>query len=173
MGINREINAEETSIVERWIALIIFGGGGLVLVYVGVTQYFLQRRLLANAVTIEAQIIKSEIHKSVSSDTDTRLLRDNSTISYRPDVRFRYTFRGTEYESDLLRPTIIVHDYASADSVSQELAPFPVGAEVRAYLDAENPDKAYLLRESGAGPVVFIIVGLILPPLAWFVGKYI
>jgi hypothetical protein len=157
----------------RWIALIIFGGGGLVLLYVGVTQYFLQRRLLANAVTIEARIIKSEVHKSVSSDTDTRLLRDNSTVSYRPDVQFRYIFRGTPYESDLLRPTIIVHSYASQDSVVQELAPFPVGATVPAYVDPENPDKAFLLQESGAGPVVFIIVGLILPPLAWFVGKYI
>jgi len=159
--------------VARWIAFIIFGGGGLVLLYVGVTQYFLQRRLLANAETIEVQIIKSEVHKSVSADTDSRLGRDNSTVSYRPDVRFRYTFRGTEYESDLLRPTIIVHSYGSEDSASEELAPFPVGGEVRAYVDAENPDKAYLLQESGAGPVVFIIVGLILPPLAWFVAKYI
>jgi hypothetical protein len=159
--------------VARWIALIIFGGGGLVLLYVGITQFFLQRRLLANAVTIEAQITKSEVHKSVSADTDSRLLRDNSTVSYRPDVRFRYSFHGAEYESDLLRPTIIVHSYASADSVVQEISPFPVGAKVRAYVDAENPDKAYLIQESGAGPVVFIIVGLILPPLAWIVGKYI
>jgi hypothetical protein len=159
--------------VVRWIALIIFGGFGLVLLYVGVTQYFLQRRLLANAVTIEAQIIKSEVRRIVSSDTDRRPLRDNSTVSYRPDVQFRYVFRDKEYESDLLRPTIIVHDYGSQDSASQELAPFPVGAKVKAYMDAENPDKAYLLQESGAGPVVFIVVGLILPPLAWFVGKYI
>jgi hypothetical protein len=159
--------------VARWIAFIIFGGGGLVLLYVGVTQYFLQRRLLANAITIEAQIIKSEVHKMVSTDTDTRLLRDNSTVSYRPDVQFRYTFRGVAYESDLLRPTIIVHDYASSGSVLEELAPFPVGAKVRAFVDPEIPDKAYLLQESGGGPLVFIIVGLILPPLAWFVGKYI
>jgi hypothetical protein len=159
--------------VARWIALIIFGGGGIVLLYVGVTQYFLQRRLLANAITTEARIIKSEVHKSVSSDTDNRLGRDNSTVSYGPDVRFRYIFRGTEYESDLMRPNIIVHSYASADSVSQELAPFPVDASIPAYVDPENPDKAFLLRESGAGPLVFIIVGLILPPLAWFVGKYI
>jgi hypothetical protein len=158
--------------VARWIAFIIFGGFGIVLLYVGVTQYFLQRRLLANAVTIEVQIVKSEVHKLVSADTDTRLLRDNSTVSYRPDVRFRYVFRGTEYESDLLRPNIIVHD-SSESSALEEIAPFPVGAKVRAFVDPENPDKAYLLHESGAGPVVFIIVGLIVPPLAWFVGKYI
>jgi hypothetical protein len=159
--------------VARWIALVIFGGGGLVLLYVGATQFFLQRRLLANAVTIEAQIVNSEIFKSVSTDSDSRLLRDNSTVSYRPDVRFRYSFKGAGYESDLLRPTIIVHDYASKESVAREIERFPVGARVPAYVDAENPDKGFLIKESSSGPIVFVIVGLLLPPLAWFVGKYI
>src|SRR5262245_51478147 len=137
---------EAGDLMARWIALFIFGGFGLVLLYVGVTQFFLQRRLLANAVTIEVQIIKSEVFKSVSADTDTRLGRDNSTTSYRPDVRFRYSYLGSDYESDLLRPNIIVHDYASKESAASELEPFPVGARVRAYVDAKHPDKAFLIK---------------------------
>jgi len=157
----------------RWIALIIFGSGGLVLLYVGVTQYFLQRRLLANASVIEALIVKSEIFKSVSADTDSRLGRSNSNTSYRPDVLFRYSHDGETYESDLLKPTIIVQSYASSESAAAELQPFPLGARVPAYLDVRNPDKAYLVQEGTAGPLVFIILGVLLPPIAWFVGKYI
>jgi hypothetical protein len=100
---------------------LIFGGGGLALLYVGVTQYFLQRRLMANAIAIEVEIIKSEIFKSVSADTDQRLNRNNSTTSFRPEIRFRYTFAEREYESDLLRPTIIVRGYASVENATKEL----------------------------------------------------
>ena len=157
----------------RWITFLIFGGGGLGLLYVGVTQYFLQRRLIAHALPIEVEIVKSEVFKSVSADTDQRLDRNTSTTSYRPDVRFRYTYDDQEYESDLLQPTIIVQSYASAHNAAKELAPFPVGAKVLAYMDPQHPDKAYLKREEFAGPLVFMILGVILPPLAWIVGKYI
>ena len=82
--------------VAQWITFVIFGGGGLALLYVGVTQYFLQRRLMANAIAIEVEIIKSEI-----------------------------------------------------------------------------PTKLFLKKEEFAGPAVFIIIGIVLPPLAWIVGKYV
>lgn len=143
------------------------------MLYVGVTQYVLQRQLLGNSIPIEVEVVKSEVFKSVSADTDNRTLRDNSTISYRPDVRFRYSHEGKDYESDLLRPTIIVQSFASADSASEELRPFPVGSRVPAFLNTQHPDQAYLIRESSAGPIVFMILGVLLPPLAWFVGKYI
>src|SRR5437868_3846776 len=94
--------------VAQWIVFIIFGGFGLVLAGVGVTQAIRQSRTLAAAHPVPATIIHSEVFKSTSHDTDQRLGRDNSTNSYRPDVRFRYTVVETEYESDLLHPTIIV-----------------------------------------------------------------
>jgi hypothetical protein len=80
----------------RWITFLIFGGGGLGLLYVGVTQYLLQRRLIANAIAIEVEIVKSEVFKSVSADTDQRLDRNTSTTTYRPDLRFRYAYDGIE-----------------------------------------------------------------------------
>jgi hypothetical protein len=132
----------------------------------------MQRRLLANAIPIEATIVKSEVFKSVSADTDNRPLRSTSTTSYRPDVLFRYAYGGREYESDLLNPTIIVYG-GSAESAAEELKPFPVGAKVQAWLDVTTPDKAFLVPEKTSGPMVFMIIGVLLPPLAWFVGKYV
>lgn len=157
----------------RIITFIIFGGFGLVMLYVGVTQFVLQRRLLANAERVDAVIVHSEVLTSTSADTDSRLLRSNSTTSHRPDVRFRYRVGGTEYESDLIHPNIIVTGYASRESAAEELVPFPLNTTVRAYVDPSQPSRAYLIAEAGKGPIVFIIIGVLLPPLAWFVGKYI
>jgi hypothetical protein len=157
----------------RWFVLLIFGGGGLALLYVGVTQYFLQRRMVAHSRPIEVEIVKSEVFSSTSMDTDPGLSRNTSTTTHRAEIRFRYTVNGVPYESDLLRPNIIVQGHASADSAREELKPYPIGARIMAFVDPEHPDKAFLTMEEGAGPMVFIILGLLLPPIAWFVGKYV
>lgn len=86
------------------ITFLIFGGFGFVMLYVGVTQFFMQRRLLANAKRVSAVIVHSEVFSSTSSDTDPRPLRSTSTTTHRPDVRFRYLVGEREYESDLLHP---------------------------------------------------------------------
>lgn len=155
------------------IVFLIFGGFGFVMLYVGVTQYFRQQRLLRRAETIEATILKSEVFSSKSADTDNRLGRDNSTITHRPEVRFRYDVNGQTYESELLYPNIIVVTYASRESAAEVLVPYPLSAKVRAFVDPQLPDQAYLIAEAGAGPVVFIVIGILLPPLAWFVGQWI
>lgn len=143
----------------RWIFVAMFGGLGLMLLYVGVTQFFLQRRIAANAQPIEAEIIRSDVTKSVSKDADPSLSRNTSTTTYSPNVRFRYLIDGVAHESDMLRPTIIGMSFASHEEAAKELEPFPLGARVTAYADAAHPDKAFLVLEKGAGPLVFMIVG--------------
>ena len=157
----------------RIITFVIFGGFGLVMLYVGVTQLIQQRRSLTNSERVDAVITHSEVFTSTTSDTDARLGRSNSTTSHRPDVRFRYTIGGQQYESDLLYPTIIVQSYASRENAAEALAPFPLDAKVRAYVDPSHPEQAFLVADASKGPMVFIIIGLLLPPLAWFVGKYV
>jgi hypothetical protein len=157
----------------RIITFVIFGGFGFVMLYVGVTQYFMQRRLLANAQRVDARITHSEVFSSTSADTDPRPLRSTSTTTHRPDVKFRYQLGGSEYESDLMHPNIIVRSYASREAAAEALEPFPLNATVRAYVDPSLPGKAYLIPSAGNGPIVFMILGVVLPPLAWWVGKYI
>jgi hypothetical protein len=156
-----------------WIAFVLFGGGGLVLLWVGVTQYRLQRRLLGHSVPVEVEIVKSEVFSSTSRDTDRRPGRSTSTTTHRPDVRFRYEVDGRTYESDLIYPNVIVRSYASHGAAAEELRPFPVGGRVVGFVDPTIPDKAFLIRDEGGGPKVFIVLGVILPPLAWFVSYYI
>lgn len=156
--------------IARIVIMILFGGGGLVLLYVGVTQYFQQKRLLANATRVDAEIIESKVFTSTSGGVGDKPLRDSRTTTHRPDVRFRYEWQGKTWESDLLRPTIIVRSYGSEDSAAEELKPFPVGARVAAWVDPAMPDKAFLLAESSGTPVGFMVIGALLPPVAWLAG---
>ena len=157
----------------RIITFVIFGGFGLVMLYVGVTQYFMQRRLMANSQRVDVRITHSEVFTSTSADTDPRMLRSTSTTTHRPDVKFRYSVAGTEYESDLMYPNIIVTAYPSREAAAEALKPFPLNATVSAYVDPSLPGKAYLIQAAGKGPIVFMIIGLILPPIAWWAGKYV
>lgn len=157
----------------QWITFLIFGGFGVMFLYVGITQFIQQRRNLADARPIEATVVHSQVVSSTAADTDGRVGFSNSTTTHSPEIRFRYQVLGTEYESDRLYPNIIARGCASAESAAEALAPFPLHATVRAYVDPSHPEQAFLIRERGNGPVVFIVLGLVLPPLAWFVGKYV
>ena len=155
------------------ITFLIFGGLGFMLLAVGITQMRQQRRNLAHAEPVMATIEHAAVFTSTSADTDPRLGRSTSTSSHRPDVRFRYQVAGQTYRSERLYPSIIARGYASAEAAAEELAPFPLHAQVRAWVNPAHPDQAFLIAEASQGPLVFVILGLLLPPVAWFVGAYV
>ncbi|MBL0170375.1 MAG: DUF3592 domain-containing protein [Gemmatimonadaceae bacterium] len=157
----------------RIVTFVIFGGLGLMMLYVGISQFVQQRRNLTNAERVDATIVHSQVDVNTTKDTDTRVGSSNNNTTHTPNVRFRYLVSGQEYESDRLYPTIIGRGYASMSAAAEVLAPFPMNARVRAFVDPSHPEQAFLVEEAGSGPIVFIILGLLLPPLAWFVGKYI
>jgi hypothetical protein len=164
---------EVTRMILKTIILLVGLGFGVMMLYVGVTQFFAQRALTAHPQRIRVEIVHSQVKGSKSSDTDSRPLRDNSTTSYTPEVRFRYTVDGKTYESDLLRPTMIQTGHASQQSAADEIAAFPVGAQIEAFYNPLLPDKAFLLNEPSSGPVVFMIVGLVVPAAVALVVKFL
>jgi len=139
--------------------LLIFGGFGLMMLYVGCTQWWLQRRLMRHAVPVTARITHSAVFRRPATD-------DDEIGTERPEVRFRYQVQGRSYESDLLHPTIILQGESCADV----LAAYPLHASVMAWVDPAHPDKGFLRPQAGAGPGVFVAIGLLLPPAAWFIG---
>lgn len=153
------------------IVYAIFAGFGLVLLYVGLTEMAMQRRLLVHSVPVDAVIVQSEVHESTSNNTDRKQRRDNSTTSYRADVKFRYMVDGAMHESDTIRPTMIVQGHGSKAGAEEELKPFPMGATVQAWVDPKNPDRAFLVKEGWAGPMVFAVLGVLLPPIAWLASR--
>lgn len=69
-------------------------------------------------------------------------------------------------------PNIIVRGLAPRDAAAEALVPYPVGARVRAFVDRGTPSKAFLIAEAGKGPIVLIVIGVLLPPLAWRAGQW-
>ncbi len=159
--------------IARALVFVIFAGFGLWLAGVGVAQHFQQSRLLAHARPITARIVKSEVIRSESSDNDPDDLGDTKTYSYRSEIRFRYAVGGAEFESDMLRPTIIVRGYGSHEAAAREAGEYPLGASVTAYVDPREPEKGFLKPERSALPTGFIIVGLLMVPIMWFAVKLI
>lgn len=141
------------------IFTLMFGGLGIMLVYVGSREFIIQRRIVATAEPIEATILLSRVVTAKSSDTDNRPLRDNSTTSHTPEVRFSYTFRGIRYESDLLYPTVIQRGYASAESAQDEIKVYTPGSTVQAFADASLPERGFLRLERSNNPVWFMVAG--------------
>ncbi|MCX5689030.1 MAG: DUF3592 domain-containing protein [Planctomycetota bacterium] len=148
-----------------WIMLAIFvvmlGGLGIMLITVGTREFLLQRRLMAAAVAVEATILECQVTTSTSTDSDSRLLRSNSTTSYAATVRFAYTFRDVRYESDLLYPTAIQQGYASHEAAQAELRDLSPGSTVQAFADASMPERGFLRLESSTNPAWFIIAGIL------------
>jgi hypothetical protein len=155
------------------IVFIVFAAFGLVMLGVGAREWLLQRRTLAAAQPVAATITKSEVFSSRSADTDRSVQRNTSTSTYRPDVTFEYELGGVRYTSDLLRPSVIVTGYASHEAAAELLAPYPIGARVTAHVDPAHPERAFLDVTPTSAPMVFIVVGLLLIPVAWFGSRLV
>lgn len=156
---------------------VIFVGGalglGLMLLIVGVREFLLQKRTLQSVTTVEALIVAAEVKTSVSPDNDPRPLRSTSTTSYSPEVTFRYSVAGHSYESQMLRPTVIVRGYTSHEDAQQEIAAFVPGSIVQAFVNPELPSRGFLIAERSSAPVIFIVVGTLLIPIAALLFKFI
>jgi hypothetical protein len=157
----------------RWVFVMMFAGLGAMMLYVGVTQYALQQRIAEYARPIEVEIIHSAVTRSVSGDTDPSLSRNTSTTTYAPEVRFHYVIDGRDYESAMMRPNIIETTYGSHEDAAAELADYPLGARVQAWVDDAHPENAFLILEKGIGPIVFMIVGLVALSVAFLAFRFI
>lgn len=140
---------------------LMLGGIGIMLIVVGVREYSIQRRAMATALPVDAVILSSQVRTTRSTDTDARLLRDNSAISHAPEVRFAYTLGGVRYESCQLYPTIIQRTYASAESAAEELRAYTPGAMVRAFADSSAPERGFLRLETSNNPKWFVVAGVL------------
>jgi hypothetical protein len=160
-------------LVMKYVFIGFFVVLGVMLLVVGVRQHFQQRQLTANPQRVKVTITKSEVKVSKSSDTDSRTLRDNSTTSYRPELNFMYQVDGKTYESDMLRPTDIGTGYASHDGAAEVLKPYPLGATVDAWVSPTRPEKAFLLNEPSSGPLVFMIVGAVIPVCVLLLSRWL
>jgi len=140
---------------------LIFGGMGLVFLVVGLKQWRLQHRLMRHASPVPARVVELE---PLPPDPD------EPRSGPRRRFAFRYRIGGRSYDSDMIHPNAIVEGDGGQDGRAGTLAGHAVGASVMVYVDPTHPDKGFLTPRAGAGPAVFVALGLLLPPVAWWVG---
>lgn len=161
------------SLIARAIATLIFGGLGGMLLVVGVREMSRQAWLIRTADEVPAVVIEKTVHKSTSADTDRRTLRDNSTNSYEPIVRFRYTVDGVQHESTMLQPTVIVQAYPSEEGAAERIAAYEVGEPVTAHVARSRPTMGFLERRASLGPLIFTTLGIAVPPVVWAFARLV
>lgn len=157
--------------VARTIAMLIFTPLAVMLIVVGVREMARQAWLIRTADPVEAVIVESRVNASTSHDSDRRLNRDNSTTTYEPIVRFRFTLDGVEHEGERLRPTAIVQTYPSSDAAAAVLQAYSVGAKVEAWASRAHPEWAFLERIASLGPLIFTTIGVALPGVVWTLAR--
>lgn len=132
---------------------LIFGGLGLWLVLASRKQ---RQKVAAsqNWPSVLAQITHAQVREDSSLDEEGDIQR-----SYYPHVQYSYQVAGVTYQGD--RITFGARrGYSSPQKANKEIAPYPVGAQVRAYYNPENPKEA-VLQQRAVGTNFMLIFGII------------
>lgn len=133
------------------VFLILFGG--FFLAFTGAFDLFIAQDAFASAEarsswpTRSATIVSSRVVTSSTSDG----------TSYSAEVRYTYDVEGRTYEGDRVRlgtPMSFGDDHAE-----RVVDRFPAGAEVRAWVDPDDPTRAALdVERMAAEPLMFIFL---------------
>lgn len=104
--------------------------------------------------SVPAQITLAEVRERVSRDEE-----GNPERSYSLHVEYSYQVAGVTYQGDKI--TFGARKgYSSLQKAKDEIAPYPVDAQVRAVYNPENPKEA-VLQQRAVGTNFMLIFGII------------
>lgn len=135
---------------DQLFGLIFSGFAGLFLA-VGIYAARRQAKRLATYRPVPATVIASEVERRSTGKGQ----------SYEPRIRFRYMAGGRTHECDTPLPVDGIKGGGSEDWAQQLVGRYPAGANTTAYVDPDDPAKAFLVREASIGPYVFILFPMI------------
>jgi len=117
--------------------------------------------------TAEGVITASEVTRSSSEDG----------VSYRPEVAYDYQAGDQFHTSYTIK--FGENSYSSRGRAEAIAATYPVGQQVTVYYDPEQPSRSVLEPGVSGGSYIvlgvglfFIVLTLIIGPLAWFFGDH-
>ncbi len=105
--------------------------------------------------SVNAQITLSEVRESQSQDSEGDL-----RTSYYPYVQYTYQIGGVLYQGDKITFGARKMVY-SAKKAAAALASYPLGAQVKAFYNPENPKEA-VLEQRSVGSNLMLIFGVFL-----------
>ena len=125
---------------------------GIVLLGVAGYMAYSQQQSLSSGVQIEVTVESKEVTMDSSKSGDR----------YTPHVTYSYTYNGTQYTSDNIRPGIGTKASDTRTAAEDRIDQYNVGETTTAYVVQGSPSKSYLKKKSSPLPLIFGILGLFL-----------
>lgn len=134
---------------------------GLVIVGVGGYVYVDEGAALDSGVEVDATVVGSDVEQRIRYDADG----DRRTVYY-PRVTYEYSVDGETYRSSNLRAGLGRESMLESNA-RRTVERYPVGAQVTAYYDPENPSRAFLVAGRSSVPLIagglgafFVLIGV-------------
>lgn len=113
----------------------------------GAYDYTQQTSALETATTVNATIVFT----GVETNSQRR------GTSYSPQATFNYSYEGTNYTASNVYPGEIPQTFDREEAARAQLEGYDQGTTVTAYVPRDNPNDAFLRRESSNTP--FFVIG--------------
>jgi Protein of unknown function (DUF3592). len=134
------------SVISIIVGVVLLGAAGYIA--------YSQQQSLSSGVQIETTVESKEI--TYSSDKGGR---------YTPHVTYSYTYDGTQYTSDNIRPGIGTKASNTRAAAEDRINQYTVGETTTAYVVQDSPSKSYLKKKSTPLPVMTnplpLIIGIV------------
>jgi len=132
------------SLISIILGVVLLGAAGY--------MTYTQQQSLSSGEQIEATIESKEVTMSSSKRGD----------KYTPHVTYSYTYEGTQYTSDNIRPGIGTETSDTRTAAEDRIDQYNVGETTTAYVVQGSPSESYLKKESNPLPLIIGVLGLAL-----------
>jgi hypothetical protein len=118
----------------------------------GVWTIWKQHRAITSAMPVAANVVGHE----------TKELKASGFVAKVPLVKYTYMVNGQPYTCEAVTPAEFMLPDTWAQSVFQQ---FPIGAQVQAQYDPNDPSQAFLIAKYSVYPYLPLLVGLVIAAL--------
>ncbi|MDD2943505.1 MAG: DUF3592 domain-containing protein, partial [bacterium] len=143
----------------RRFAIFLIGVGALLTYYV--SGNLLRQYRAASWPEVNVTVIESSIQRHESTDDE-----GHTSISYRPDVFYSYSFAGQDYKAS--RYSYLSSSSSDRQKISRMIHAYQAGKTAVAYVDPDHPEQVVLSRDIGWNALLYFLP--ILPALVgWLI----
>lgn len=134
----------------QWLAPLVIG---VVLIAGGAFLYVSNQEATENSVAVDAVVLSSEVYDDEPGDPPG----DRENDDYRASIEYRYTYDGETYTSSNLCPGAgqgCAPSGDTPDEAEEFVAQYPDDETVTAYVQPDDPSRAYLVE--GGSPMLYV-----------------
>ncbi len=140
---------------------------------IGLSMILAERAVLSRAVPVPAQVVAAEVEATTtrSASSGSRGSTTHATMVFLPRVRYLYTYDGKDYEGTAVYATEV--GQGDAIRAVEVVSRYPPGMSVTAWVDPQDPSRAFLERDVDVLGYIFAMFPMIILTIAAGVGPIV